>query len=216
MTAGWSAVAGRSLAVIMVLASLLTAMPAGAHHPRSPDGTTIGLAIPAIGHGEMLVVARHRSEIVELAARQARTDPTLRRLTGFVSLQHFACLWGLVPGSLTDEASPFNECAHADLAATRALLAHLATMPGTQSAARALEARIAAEIAADPAFAALCSNSSETFDSGVVVGPDWQLLPSHAPTILTCVLLLLVAASAAWLLSRVLPAADRRTPSGAA
>ncbi|GLH79429.1 hypothetical protein SSBR45G_43380 [Bradyrhizobium sp. SSBR45G] len=211
---GRCAIAGRWLGVIMALASLFTVVPVRAHHPRPSDGTLVGLAIPAIGHGEMQVVARHRSDILDLAARQARTDATLRRLMGFVSLQHFACWWGLVPGSLTDEASPFNECAHADMAGIRALLAHLSTMPGAQSAASALEARIAADIAADPAFAALCSNSSETFDSGVVIGPEWRLLPLHAPTVLTGLFLLALAAGGAWLLSRCLPPANRPASSG--
>jgi hypothetical protein len=201
------------IAVALIAAA---ATPAWAHHPRPAEETLIGVAIPAIGHGEMLVVARYRSDILDLAARQAPTDATLRRLMGFVSLQHFACLWGLVPGSLTDEASPFNECSHADVAGTRAVLAHLATMPGNQSGATALEARIAADIAADPAFAGLCSNSSATFDSGVIIGPEWWLAASHAPTVLTCLSLLAFAAAVAWLLSRCLPAANRPTPSGTA
>ena len=50
---------------------------------------------------------------------------TMWRLEDYLSLQSFACLWGLVPGSVTDEASPFNECSHAYLAAARALLLHL-------------------------------------------------------------------------------------------
>ncbi|MGC2781740.1 MAG: hypothetical protein WA418_39495 [Bradyrhizobium sp.] len=214
---GWCTIARRWRCVIMVVASLIAAAaPARAHHPRPTDGTLIGVVVPAIGHGEMLVVARYRSDILDLAQRQPLTDPTLRRLMGFVSLQHFACLWGLVPGSLTDEASPFNECSHADVAGTRALLAHMGTMPGDQSAAKALEARIAADIAADPVFAALCSNSSETFDSGVIVGPEWRLAPSHGPTVLTCLSVLVLAAAGAWLLSRCFPAANRRTSSGAA
>ena len=101
-----------------------------------------GVAIPAISHGEMPVVARYQSQVLDLAARQPVTDPTLRRLTGFVSLQTFACFWGLVPGSLADEQSPFNECSHAYLAGVRALLAHMAAMPGNQSAAKGIVARM--------------------------------------------------------------------------
>ena len=53
----------------------------------------------------------------------ARTgfDMTAWRLEDYLSLQSFACLWGMVPGSITDEDSPFNECAHAYLAAGYAL-----------------------------------------------------------------------------------------------
>lgn len=188
-----TAIGSRSSVLAAVLAMLVIA-PATAHH-QSNDGPIRDVAISAISHGEMPVVARYRSRIVELAARQPVTDPTLRRLAGFVSLQHFACFWGLVPGSLADEQSPFNECSHAYLAGARALLAHMTEMPGNQSAAKELEARIDAEIAADPTSRAVCSNSSQTFDSADVIGPDWQLAPLHAPTALTfSVLAILMAA----------------------
>ncbi|MGA2054739.1 MAG: hypothetical protein ABSG88_05480 [Bradyrhizobium sp.] len=167
-----------------VLAILVTA-PADAHHRIANDGAIRGVAIPAISHGEMPVIAKYRSQILDLAARQPATDSTLRRLTGFVSLQTFACFWGLVPGSLSDEQSPFNECSHAYLAGVRELLAHMIAMPGNQSAAKDLKARIDAEIAADPDRNVMCSNSSETFDSADVIGPDWQLAPLHVPTVLT-------------------------------
>lgn len=189
--------------------AMLMAGPASAHHQSSNDGPIRGVAIPAITHGEMPVVARYRSRILDLAARQPVTDPTLRRLTGFVSLQHFACFWGLVPGSLSDEQSPFNECSHADLAGARALLAHMTIMPGNQSTAKALEARIDAEIASDPGSNAVCSNSSQSFDSAEVIGPDWQLAPAHVPTVLTFL-------SFAVLMAAAFVAARRRRASTAA
>jgi hypothetical protein len=173
-----------------------------AHHQPPHEGANIGVAIPAITHGEMLVVAKYRAEILDLAARKPRTDPTSRRLTGFVSLQHFACFWGLVPGSLSDETSPFNECSHAYVAGARALLTHMVAMPGDQSSARALEARIKTEIASDPAFSVLCSNSNETFDSGIIVGPDWQIATAHLPTVVTFFALVVLAAVSFWGLSR--------------
>lgn len=165
--------------------AMLLAMPAWAHHQKPNDGPIRGVAIAAISHGEMPIVANYRRQILDLADRQAVTDPTMRRLAGFVSLQFFACFWGLVPGSLTDEQSPFNECSHAYLAGTRALLLHMTEMPGDQSTANELVTRINAEIAADPGVGAICSNSSESFDSADVIAPDWQLAPRHAPTVLT-------------------------------
>jgi hypothetical protein len=164
---------------------LVVCVPVWAHHQPPQEGPIVGVAIPAITHGEMQIVAKYRSRILDLAEREPRTDPTLRRLAGFVSLQHFACFWGLVPGSLSDEDSPFNECAHAEIAGVRAILAHMVAMPGVQSEAKALEARIAADLANDPAAGQLCSNSSETFDSGILIWPDWALAPAHLPTILT-------------------------------
>lgn len=174
-----------SPSILIATLAMFLMTSASAHHQKPSDGPVRGVAIAAISHGEMPVVANYRSQILDLARRQPVTDPTLRRLAGFVSLQRFACFWGLVPGSLADEQSPFNECSHAYLAGARALLAHMAAMPGNQSAAKELQARIDAEIAADPGAAALCSNSSQTFDSADVIGPDWQLAPRHAPTVLT-------------------------------
>jgi hypothetical protein len=173
------------LSLLIAVLSILAVTPASAHHQASNDGPIRGVAIPAISHGEMPVVASYRSQVLDLAARQPVTDPTLRRLAGFVSLQYFECFWGLVPGSLSDEQSPFNECSHAYLAGVRALLAHMTAMPGNQSAAKELEARMAAEIASDPSYNVVCSNSGETFDSADVIGPDWQLAPVHVPTVLT-------------------------------
>jgi hypothetical protein len=186
-----------------VIAMLGLCAPAFAHHATPRDGALVGVAIPAIAHGEMPVVDGYRSEILDLAARQPRTDPTLRRLEGFISLQRFACFWGLVPGSLADEASPFNECSHAYVAGLQALLAHMAAMPGDQSEAKALQARIAAEIASDPVFAVLCSNSGETFDSGIVIGPDWGLAPAHGPTVLTFAGAALLVGAGLWGARRV-------------
>jgi hypothetical protein len=184
--------------LVAAVSILAASTPASAHHQQPHQGPTVGVVIPAITHGEMLVIAGYRTEILDLAARQPRTDPTLRRLAGFVSLQQFACFWGLVPGSLSDETSPFNECSHAYVAGARALLAHMVAMPGDQSGARALEARIGTEIASDPGYSVLCSNSSETFDSGIIIGPDWQLMPNHLPTVLTFFVLMLLVAGGFW------------------
>ncbi len=178
--------------------ALAAVTPATAHHRGVPhDGPAVGVAIPAITHGEMLILAKYRTAILDLAARQPVTDPTLRRLTGFISLQYFACFRGLVPGSLSDELSPFNECSHAYLAGTRALLAHMVAMPGDQSAAKALQERIAAELASDPAFGAFCSNSQQVFDSATIVPPEWTMIPAHPPTVLTfAAFMLLIGAGA--------------------
>jgi hypothetical protein len=194
-------VRGRSCWLAATLVMLLAA-PASAHHRKPNDGPIRGVAIPAISHGEMPIVASYRRQILDLADRQPATDPTLRRLAGFVSLQFFACFRGLVPGSLADEQSPFNECSHAYLAGTRTLLAHMTEMPGNQSAAKELQAHIDAELAADPGALAVCSNSSQTFDSADVIGPDWQLAPRHAPTVMTFLALAMLFATGSLLAVR--------------
>ena len=194
--------AGKWQCRLSVLALMLTVCaPTLAHHQVSRTGQINGVEIPAITHGEMLVVARHRSEILDLANRQARSDQIFRQLMSFVGLQYFACFWGLVPGSLIDDDSPFNECSHAYLAGTRALLTHLTQMDGKQSAAIALLARIDTEVLRDPTASAVCSNSVN-FESGTVVWPDWGLAWSHLPTLLS--LLSLIASFAAGLVGAVL------------
>jgi len=189
--------------LLAFLATLAANAPAAAHH-KPQGGPIAGVAIPAISHGEMPIIAKYRAAIADLAAKQPATDPTLRRLSGFVSLQYFACFRGLFPGSLSDEASPFSECSHAYLAGTRALLAHMAGMPGDQSAAKTLQERINAELAGDPAFGALCSNSQEIFDSAIIVPPDWTMIPAHRPTVLTlsAFVLFIAAGVAAFFLAR--------------
>jgi hypothetical protein len=207
-----AAVGGWRSCLIGAVSILAVSTPVSAHHQPPHEGANIGVAIPAITHGEMFIVAKYRAEILDLAARQPRTDPSLRRLTGFVNLQHFACFWGLVPGSLTDETSPFNECSHAYVAGARALLAHMIAMPGDQSSARALEVRIETELAIGPAANMMCLSSNEAFDSGIIIGPDWQLVPSHVPTLATLLSLLVLATAGVWVVSRSVLAKIRLSP----
>jgi hypothetical protein len=207
--------ARRSISLLVAVVSILATIPADAHHQGSNDGPIRGVAILAISHGEMPIVAKYRSRVLDLAARQPVTDPTLRRLTGFVSLQTFACFWGLVPGSLADEQSPFNECSHAYLAGVRELLVHMTVMPGDQSAAKELKARMDAEIAANPDRNVVCSNSGEIFDSADVIGPDWQLAPLHMPTVLTFSAFAALVAAGFTLVSRRLLPRKAEIPSAA-
>ena len=119
------------LGLVLLLVVAAASHPAWAHRERSSRSSAPqGIAIPSLSHGQMQVIAANLPAIQDLAARQDPTDLTMRRLQDFVNLQKFACLWGMVPGSLTDEASPFNECAHSYLAGARALLLHLRQMPG--------------------------------------------------------------------------------------
>ena len=171
-------------AFLFLICAALAPVEAHQMRPRLA-GAPVGVTIPAISHGATPILASYRAEIMKLAERRATTDPTLRRLQGFVSLQYFACWRGLVPGSLTDEDSPFNACAHAYVAGARALLDHMAAISGDQDDAKALQARIADDLARDPGAGAICSNSGETFDSGDVVWPDWSLALTHRPTLLT-------------------------------
>ena len=156
------------------------------------------IVIPSLSHGQMAVIANHRAAILDLAARQYPTDPTMRRLEGFINLQFFACLWGLVPGSVEDEDSPFNGCSHAYLAATRALLLHLETMPGDRTAVRALIAEIERDMLANNASLNLCRYSDQPFNTAERIAPRWREIPFHPPSAATFAGVFLVGAAGAY------------------
>src|ERR1700712_315485 len=125
----------RHAAASLVGAVLLLAMafPACAHRIGT-SGPTSGISIPSLTHGQMSVIADYRGRILDLASRQLDTDLTFRRLMNYGNIQYTYCLWGLVPGSLRDEDSPFNECSHAYLSAAQALLVYMRTMSGQKDA----------------------------------------------------------------------------------
>jgi hypothetical protein len=162
---------------------LLAAFPASAHHLGvAHTGPAKGLSIPNLSHGQMVVIAARRSEILKLADAQTPTDPVMRRLQGYISLQTFACMWGMIPGGVDDESSPFNECSHAYLAGTRALLMHLLSLPGDQAAVRALADRIELEMLQNNASLVLCRYSDEPFDTAEIIGPHWDEILFHRPS----------------------------------
>ena len=72
----------------------------------------MGSRFASLTHGQMAVIADNLSAIRSLADERTPGDLVMWRLRDYVNLQLFACLWGAVPGSVRDEASPFNECAH--------------------------------------------------------------------------------------------------------
>jgi hypothetical protein len=140
----------------------------------------------------MAVIARYRGDILDLAQRQTVTDPTFRRLYNHGNLQFTYCLWGMMPGSLGDEESPFNECSHAYLATAKALLTHMATMPAGEREAKALISDIDADMVRSGASWILCQYSGEAFSTGAIVEPRWRDMLFHPPSL--AVLLVTVAA----------------------
>lgn len=185
--------AGRCLGLALILFLSLSPAPAEAHH-RSTTAGGSGLAIPNLTHGQMAVIADNAAAILDLAGRQVRTDPVFRRLQNFAALQRTYCLWGLVPGSLADEDSPFNECTHAYLAALRALLLHMRQMPGETSAVDALVGKIEMEMLRREASLALCRYSGEDFNTADLVIPRWDDVLLHPPSLLAFAGMLLVLA----------------------
>lgn len=143
---------------------------ARAHGIVASTGEAVGLEIPAISHSDMEFVSRHHSAIIALAERQTETDERLRRLLNYAQIQYAYCLWGLIPGSISNEESAFNPCSHAYLAATWALLQHLETKPAAQASAAMIRQSIEADRTANPLLV-MCQNSAETFHTGSFIVP---------------------------------------------
>ncbi|MET3595140.1 hypothetical protein ABID26_004552 [Mesorhizobium shonense] len=184
----WSAIA---------LLFLLAATEAEAHGSRSTPPPP-GIQIPSLTHGQMAVIARYRGAILDLALRQTETDPAFRRLYNHDTLQYTYCLWGLMPGSLADEQSPFNECSHAYLATTKALLAYMAKMPSAQNEAKSLISDIDADMVRSGASWILCQFSAEGFSTGEIVEPQWRGVFFHLPSLAVLALAAAALFAAAW------------------
>ncbi|MDX8528546.1 hypothetical protein RFM68_29115 [Mesorhizobium sp. MSK_1335] len=161
---------------------IIAAAPAETHSWSSVPPPP-GIQIPSLTHGQMAVIARYRGDILDLAQRQTVTDPTFRRLYNHGNLQYTYCLWGLMPGSLGDEESPFNECSHAYLATAKALLTYMATMPSAAREAKALISDIDADMVRSGASWILCQFSGESFSTGAVIEPRWRDIFFHMPSL---------------------------------
>ena len=186
-------------ALIAVLVALGTS-PAQAHRIAASGGPPPdGIAIPSLTHGQMAVISDNLSTIRALAGARVGFDMTTWRLEDYLNLQSFACLWGLVPGSIADEESPFNECAHAYLAAGRALLLQLREAPDAdRKAVDALISKIEVEMLVKGASLTLCRYSDEPFNTNQIIYPRWSEVPLHPPTAALAALVLVVIGGAAW------------------
>jgi hypothetical protein len=191
----------KRLLIALVLAVVaLGTPPAEAHRiPTRSGPPPQGVSIPSLTHGQMAVISDNLSAIRALASARLGYDMTIWRLEDYLNLQSFACLWGLAPGSVADESSPFNECAHAYLAAGRALLLQLRQAPGVDHAAvEALIGKIETEMLVNGASLTLCRYSDEPFNTNEVIWPRWRRIPSHPPTAAFAFAVLATIAGGAW------------------
>jgi hypothetical protein len=192
----------------LVVALLLPAeaTPAAAHHINSGLLAANAIVIPSLSQGQMAVIARYNGAIIDLAERQLRADDGLMRLLNFVNIQFNVCLWRLVPGSVTDEISPFNECLHAYLATTRALLLHLQATAEDPNLVDTLVRKIDLEMLSNNASPVLCRYSGEPFNAAEIIYPHWRDVLFHLPTLLTFLSVILMGGSfvtaMAWLLRK--------------
>jgi hypothetical protein len=174
--------------VALIATLIMLASSPGEAHRISTRGAPPreGVSIPSLTHGQMAVIRDNVPAIRALASARLGFDLTTWRLEDYLNLQAFACLWGIVPGSITDEDSPFNECAHAYLAAGRALLLQLAHEPGADhTSIDALISKIEVEMLADGASLNLCRYSDEPFNTNEIIWPHWGMAPFHPPTLAT-------------------------------
>ncbi len=189
---------GRWIALTAALVMLGTS-PGEAHRISTRSGPPPdGIPIPSLTHGQMAVISYNLSAIRALASVRIGFDMTTWRLEDYLNLQSFACLWDLVPGSITDESSPFNECAHAYLAAARALLLHLSeTTRGDRDPVDFI-GKIEVEMLDDNASLSICCFSDEPFNTNEIIFPRWSEIPLHPPTAGFAALALVVTGAAVW------------------
>lgn len=147
--------------------------PAEAHHKRKA-ASTAGLTIPNLSHGQLRVMATYRNAILDLANQQLRPDGEARTLQNFINLQFTYCLWGLVPGSLSNENSPFNACSHAYLAASKALLHRLERTSPNPATVRDLATRMSVDMIREDSALEICANGVEPFNTADIIMPEWS------------------------------------------
>lgn len=167
-------------------------------HRTTPASSTAGLTLPSVSHGQMAVLASYRVAVMDLAAAQYPADEKMQQIQTFIALQHFACAWGWMPHSVSDENSPFNECSHAYLAGVRLLLLHLETMQGDRSAVRALRANVDRAMLKTHASLVLCNFSNEAFNTADVVVPHPSDVLTDSASLAALAILALLAAMAGW------------------
>lgn len=156
-----------------------------AAHSNRPVASGSGLAFPSASHGELVVLSAYRGEILGLARSVVDTDPDFRRLMNYAAIEFSYCGWGLAPGAIGDEASPFNECSHAYLSAERALLLHMRGMPSVAEKAGELASRIDAAMVLNGASLIGCVYSGEGFNTADFVTPHWENVWTHGPSAAT-------------------------------
>jgi hypothetical protein len=193
-------VRGALAALIAALCMLAASPPSDAHRISTRSGPPpAGVSIPSLTHGQMVVIRDNLPAIRALASARLGFDITTWRLEDYLNLQSFACLWGIAPGSIMDEDSPFNECAHAYLAAGRALLLQLAHEPSADhKSIDALIGKIEVEMLADGASMNLCRYSDEPFNTNEIIWPHWGMAPFHPPTAMIAVAAFAVLGIAVW------------------
>jgi len=164
-----------SVAGLAVATTLCLMAPAADAHSRrqASNAPASGISFPNLPHGQLKVMARYRPAVLDLANRQISPDLQTRTLQNYVNLQYAYCLWGLIPGSITNESSAFNACSHAYLAASKALLDHLQKAADNRTEAGDLLSKINTAMIADATAFAMCSNGIAPLNTAEIIMPEW-------------------------------------------
>ena len=171
----------RQLRAAMLMLALTTGA-AFAHGGRS-KGPESGVAIPNLTHGQMSVIADFSAEIFSLAARIPHPSQDFQRILNYGNIQKTYCAWGLMPGSATDEDSPFNECSHGYLAAAKELLIRMGSdAPGDRRIVSLTNRVDVAMIQNDNALS-ICQYSEDGFNTASLLKPDWVAIAYHRPSL---------------------------------
>ena len=168
-----------AFAVFLVLA----ATEAQAHSGRGPAGPESGVKIPGVTHGQMAVIDSYAGQIIDLAERQFAPDEEFRRILNYVRIQKTYCAWGHMPGAVTDETSPFNECSHAYLAAVQHLLVRMSTKAQPNRSVQDLSRTVDMAMMNGGTGLILCAYSGETFNTALLLRPNWGAALTHMPSL---------------------------------
>lgn len=150
---------------------MLSGWPVSVAAHGGSSGSQAGIPIPSLTHGEMAVIAPYYGRIISIAESVSDTDETFRRLLNFAQIQRAYCLWGLMPGSVSDEESPFNECSHAYLAAAKAVLLQMRVMKVEKASVDDLVSDIDTELVRNSLSLILCKFSGESFNTADLIRP---------------------------------------------
>ncbi len=175
-----------------------------AAHGGGSSGSQAGIPIPGLTHGEMAVIAPYYGRIVSLAESTSDTDETFRRLLNFAQIQRAYCLWGLMPGSISDEESPFNECSHAYLAAAKAVLLQMRVMRVEKASVDDLVSDIDATLVRNNLSLVLCKFSGESFNTADLIRPKLADIALHAKSLAAILSASLLVLAGLWLAAHAL------------
>ncbi len=183
---------------------MLSGWPASVAAHAGSSGSQTGIPIPSLTHGEMAVIAPYYGRIISLAETVSDTDETFRRLLNFAEIQRVYCLWGLMPDSVSDEESPFNECSHAYLAAAKAVLLQMRVMKVEKAPVDDLVSDIDTALVRNNLSLILCKFSGESFNTADLIRPKLADIAVHAKSLAAILSAGLLVLAGLWLAARAL------------